>query len=231
MALARSSFEALVHQRQPKPFTERQLFTLDFHGNASDDDATLALTRYDVSLAGFANRTGHWYAFPGYQHRIPVTSTLLPFGNSYQDLIGGLENVPSLLLDHAAWQHAVHVLSAATGNGDDVEELKRALATLKVTTSETTRLKPIRKAVFAGLTIAAEHLPYIEHWYTICSEIHRAEKNGGVWDGPFTELLRERANIHSMEEALHIVHATVNCTMEDLLAAPDHVKLCSLLRR
>lgn len=223
LALGREFRHMAVQRQQPREFAERELMVLDFHGtDPAADKATLALTRYDVSLAGFANRTGHWYAFPGYEDQIPVASTLLPFGNSYRDLIGGLANVPSLPLDHPDWQHAVNVLSShdpATADNVGIEKLKRALATLTVTTCEGTRLKPVSESMSKEKMVAPELLPYIEHRDTICYEIIRAEENGGVWEGPFTELLKEVANIHTLDEALDIVHARVNRTMEELLQA------------
>ena len=60
-------------------------------------------------------------------------ATLLPFGNSYRDLIGGLANLPSLPLGRDPTQRAVHALSVhdpAAAGGDEVEALKRGLAML-----------------------------------------------------------------------------------------------------
>ncbi|TVT97647.1 hypothetical protein EJB05_57097, partial [Eragrostis curvula] len=110
-------------------------------------------------------------------------------------------------------------------NGDeDQEALKRALATLTVVTSEAQRLKPIQETVGMGwqsgdARVAVEHLPYVEHWDTICHEILRAHKNGGVWDGPFTELLKEIANIHSLKEALAVVSAIADRNMQQVFMA------------
>ncbi|CAD6261436.1 unnamed protein product [Miscanthus lutarioriparius] len=59
------------------------------------DKITLALQPHDLSLAGFANGSHHWYAYPGYEHVIR-NSTTLPFGNTYRDLISGQANLPSL---------------------------------------------------------------------------------------------------------------------------------------
>ncbi|KAL6650252.1 hypothetical protein ACP70R_009177 [Stipagrostis hirtigluma subsp. patula] len=189
------------------------------------DEAALAVRTDDRSLAGFANRSGHWHAFPGHGHLLRA-STTLPFGGSYRDLIGGLANLPGLPLGRAPAEHATRVLSgydaAATGD-DDHDALKRALATVTVTTCEAQRLRPIREAVEKGwesgeARVAAEHLPYIEHWDTICYEVIRAHRRG-VWDGPFTELLKETTNIHSKEEALAVVDVLVNRTMAELLQA------------
>ncbi|TVU06908.1 hypothetical protein EJB05_46944, partial [Eragrostis curvula] len=103
------------------------------------------------------------------------------------------------------------------------EALKRALAMLTVVTSEAERLKPILETVDKGWQsgdahISIEHLPYIEHWDTICYEIIHAHKND-VWDRPFTELLKETANINSLDETLAIVNVLTNRTMVDLLEA------------
>ncbi|KAL6646633.1 hypothetical protein ACP70R_015710 [Stipagrostis hirtigluma subsp. patula] len=59
-------------------------------------------------------------------------------------------------------------------------------------TSETQWLKPIRETILEGFEsgearVAVEHLPYIEHWDTICYEVIRADQSG-EWDGPFTVL-------------------------------------------
>ncbi|KAL6646634.1 hypothetical protein ACP70R_015711 [Stipagrostis hirtigluma subsp. patula] len=188
------------------------------------NEAALAVRTDDLSLAGFANRSRHWHAFPGHGHLLSA-STTLPFGGSYRDLIGGLANLPELPLGRASAKHATRVLSAydPAATGDDHDALKRALATLTVTTCEAQRLRPIREAVEKGwgsgeAHVAAEHLPYIEHWDTICYEVIRAHRRG-VWDGPFTELLREKTNINSKEEALAVVDVLVNRTMAELLQA------------
>lgn len=64
-----------------------------------------------------------------------------------------------------------------------------------------TRPKPIKEAVAAGweteARVAAEHLPYIEHWDTMSFEVLRARRTGR-WSGPFTEMLSRSANVHSM---------------------------------
>ncbi|OEL13988.1 hypothetical protein BAE44_0024993 [Dichanthelium oligosanthes] len=176
-----------------------------FQGSADRGIASLALMKHDLSLAGF---------------------TPLPFGNSYRDLIGGLANLPNLPMGRAATLQATDAVASynpATVDDNDVEAVKRALATLTVVTSEGQRLQPISQALAKGwdsgdARVAAEHLPYIEHWDTICYELLRAHKNG-EWDGPFTELLREHTNIKSKEEALSVVGAIANRTLEDLLMA------------
>uniref|UniRef100_A0A0E0NZS2 Uncharacterized protein n=1 Tax=Oryza rufipogon TaxID=4529 RepID=A0A0E0NZS2_ORYRU len=76
-------------------------------------------------------------------------------------------------------------------------------------------LRPIARAVLeasrmgrapAGeqARIADEHLPYIEHWDAMWHELGRWRRRG-EWGGPFTGVLRERANIGSAEEALAVV--------------------------
>ncbi|KAL6885577.1 hypothetical protein ACP4OV_010356 [Aristida adscensionis] len=200
-----------------------------------EDEVSLALPSHDLSLAGFANRSRHWHAFPGHEHLLR-DATPLPFGGSYGDLVGGLANLPTLRLGRAPMLQAIRVLSGydpatiagAGGAGDDgettMEAAKRALAALKVMKSEGMRLRPVREAVEEGwesgeARVAGEHLPYIEHWDTICYELLRAHRNGGVWDGPFTELLRERAGIRGEDDALAVVGVLVNRTMSDLLVA------------
>ncbi|KAJ1269830.1 hypothetical protein BS78_06G008100 [Paspalum vaginatum] len=192
-------------------------------------DATLAIRKHDVSPAGFANGSRHWFAFPGNEHLLPAPCTTLPFGNSYEDLIGGLHNLPGLPVGREPTLQATEVLStthdpAATtagGGDDDHVPLKRALAALKVITTEAMRLKPIRAAVSEGwergTRVAAEHLPYIEHWDTMCYEVILA-KRSGRWLGPFSELLRKSAGIHSLEEALAVVHVLVDRSLQDLVA-------------
>lgn len=207
-----------------------QLLILNLKGR-DGDKTSLAMQPHDLSLAGFSNRSGHWHAFQGHEQILPG-STPLPFGNSYRDLIGGLANLPNLPLGRPATLQATGALSsysppAAAAVDDDnggVEALKRALAVLTVTTSEGQRLQPIRDVLTEGWTsgearVAVEHLPYIEHWDTICYELLRADKNGGVWDGPFTELLRVHANIKSKEEALAVVGVIANRTLQDVLMA------------
>ncbi|WVZ83268.1 hypothetical protein U9M48_030434 [Paspalum notatum var. saurae] len=174
-------------------------------------EATLAIRKHHVAPAGFANRSRHWFAFPGNEHLLPTPCTTLPFGNSYEDLIGGLHNLPGLPIGKEPSLQATEVLCThdpATA-GDHVP-LKRALATLKVITTEAIRLKPIKEAVSKGwegeVRIAAEHLPYIEHWDT-------------MWLGPFNELLRTSAGIHSLEEALAVVDVIVDKSLQDLVEA------------
>ncbi|KAF8749611.1 hypothetical protein HU200_012629 [Digitaria exilis] len=206
-----------------KPFTVIQL-----EGNGQEM-AGLAVMLHDVSLAGFANRSGHWHAFPGHEHLLPG-STPLPFGNSYRDLIGGLANLPNLPLGGPPMVQASSAISgyspATVIDDNDVVAVKRALATLTVMTCEAQRLQPIRDLLLnkgrwesGEARVAVEHLPYIEHWDTICYEIVRAKKNG-VWDGPFTELLKEHANIKNMKEAMAVVgFITTSRTLQDLVVA------------
>ncbi|CAD6261432.1 unnamed protein product [Miscanthus lutarioriparius] len=66
--------------------------------------------------------------------------------------------------------------------------------------------------------LTEQHLRYIEHWDTISFEIIRAHKTG-EWNGPFTELLRKNANIHSKEEALAVVNVVANPTLAQILLA------------
>lgn len=190
-------------------------------------EAALAIQAHDLSLAGFRNRSGHWHMFPGHGHILIASGsepTLLPFGNTYRDLIGGLANLPNLPLGRLAMAQASNAVAGYTSAATVDDDVKRALATLTVTTCEAQRLQPIRDLLTKGwdggeARVAVEHLPYIEHWDTICYEILRAEKNG-VWDGPFTELLREHANIKNKEEALAVVGViTTSRTLQDLVVA------------
>ncbi|CAO2042710.1 unnamed protein product [Urochloa humidicola] len=186
------------------------------------DEAALAVQPHDLSLVAFRNQSSHWHAFPGYGHVLVASkSTLLPFGNTYRDLIGGLANLPSLPLGRALAAWAASVLSSSAAA--DVEALKRALATMKVTDIEAQRLRPVREAVAEGWEsgdgrVAPEHLPYVEHWDTICYELIRARRTG-EWGGPFAELLRERAGIRGEEDALAVVDLVVNRTLPELLMA------------
>ncbi|OEL13253.1 hypothetical protein BAE44_0025724 [Dichanthelium oligosanthes] len=113
---------------------------------------------------------------------------------------------------------------AAAADADAVGALKRALATLKVTTVEAQRLRPVGEAVSKGCEsgeaarVAPEHLPHIALWDTICYELIRARRTGS-WDGPFAELLRASANIRSEEEALAVVNVVVDRTLGELLMA------------
>ncbi|CAN6247855.1 unnamed protein product [Urochloa humidicola] len=230
LASVACSLVMLLEHRQPalpaisSKGNELPFGVFAFHGKGNDM-TKLAMMKHDLSLAGFANRTGHWHVFPGNEHLFPG-STTLPFGNSYRDLIGGLANLPNLPLGRPAMLQATGGLSNYTPANDNgtIEALKRGLAMMTVATSEAQRLQPIRDALAdegwdsGEARVTAEHLPYIEHWDTICYEILRAEKNG-VWDGPFTELLREHANIKSKEEALDIVGAITSCTLSDLMVA------------
>ncbi|KAF8647665.1 hypothetical protein HU200_065302 [Digitaria exilis] len=110
-----------VLKHNDEPFT---IFTL--YSSSGREMASLAMMLDDVSISGFANRTGHWHAFQGHEHHLPG-STPLPFGNSYRDLIGGLPNLPNLPL---GWHAMLHATSAISGygpaTGDDVAAVKRA---------------------------------------------------------------------------------------------------------
>ncbi|KAF8647661.1 hypothetical protein HU200_065298 [Digitaria exilis] len=205
-----------------KPFTVIQL------KGSGHETASLAVMLHDVSLAGFANRSGHWHAFPGHEHLLPG-ATPLPFGNSYRDLIGGLANLPNLPLGGPPMVQASSAISGyspAIADDDEVASVKRGLATLTVMTCEAQRLQLIRDLLLnkgrwesGEARVAVEHLPYIEHWDTICYEIVRAKKNG-VWDGPFTQLLKEHANIKNKEEAMAVVgFVTTSRTLQDLVLA------------
>ncbi|TVT96685.1 hypothetical protein EJB05_58084, partial [Eragrostis curvula] len=218
MTASISSLTTVCHAQSPW----EQLMVFPLQGMDGDEVVRLAMTEYDLSIAGFTNRTGHWHAFPEHVDRIPE-STPLRFDNSYHDLIGGLANLPSLPLGREPVQQATRVLFNHHHDDDDAA-LKRALATLTVITTQGQRLTPIKETLAKGwdtgdARVAVEHLPYIEHWDAICHEIVRAHKNGRVWDGPFTDLLKKLANIHSLEDALSVVSVIGNRTMEHVLTA------------
>ncbi|CAM0951889.1 unnamed protein product [Alopecurus aequalis] len=187
-----------------------------------DDKTSVGVQKYDLSFPGFTDGRGDWHAFPGHEHLF-AASTPLPFGNSYDDLIGGLANLPSVPLGREAMKQAARVLSAHDpATTTDFEPLKRALATLKVIISESMKVQPIRETVSEGWEtesrVAPEHLPYIDHWDTMSYEIIRANRTG-KWDGPFTKMLERSANIHSKEEALAVVDVLMNPDFEQVLMA------------
>jgi len=66
--------------------------------------------------------------------------------------------------------------------------------------------------------LTEQHLRYIEHWDTVSFELIRSNKTG-EWSGPFTELLKKSANIHSMEEALAVVGVIADPTLAQVLMA------------
>ncbi|CAN6275058.1 unnamed protein product [Urochloa humidicola] len=226
LAASRSNYYSAVAaaaatEREPPKLIVLQLLGRD------GDKASLAVQTHDLSLAGFANRTTHWHVFPGHEHVIP-NATILSFGNSYRDLVGGLENLPSLPLGKDPVLDAVHALSGhdpatAAADGDVEVALKRGLATLTVTKCEVLGLTAIKEFVSNGWEsgdahLTQEHLGYIEHWDTMCFELLRAHRTG-VWDGPFTELLKTSANIHSKEDALAVVNVIIDRTLDQLLLA------------
>jgi hypothetical protein len=187
-----------------------------------DDKISVGVEIHDVGIGGFANGRGHWQSFPGHDRLFPG-STPLPFGNSYDDLIGGLANLPDVPLGRDAMQHAAQVMFAYDpATTADHQPLKRALASLKVMLSEAQRLQPIHETVSSGwesgARVKAEHLPYIEHWDTMSYEILRSNRTG-KWDGPFTKMLETRANIRSEEEALAVVKVLLNPSFERVLMA------------
>ncbi|KAF7011250.1 hypothetical protein CFC21_025579 [Triticum aestivum] len=205
------------------PGDRPDLIVLHIHGS-SPPNASVAFQTHDLSFAGFANGGGHWQAFPGLGHLFP-TSTPLTFGSSYDDLIGGLANLPGVPLGRQAMIEAARVLSAYDPSAAavaDVEPVKRALATLKVMLSETQRLQPIHETVSGGWEsesrVAPEHLPYIDHWDTMSYEIIRANRTG-KWNGPFAKMLETQANIRSQEEALAVVRVVLHADFEQVLQA------------
>ncbi|XP_051188286.1 60 kDa jasmonate-induced protein-like [Lolium perenne] len=199
------------------------LIVVNLHGHAPVDGKTsVGMQTHDLSLPGFTNGRGDWQAFPGHEHLF-ATSTPLPFGDSYEELIGGLANLPDVPLGRDAMQHAAQVMFAYDpATTADHQPLKRALASLKVMLSEAQRLQPIHETVSSGwesgARVNAEHLPYIEHWDTMSYEILRSNRTG-KWDGPFTKMLETRANIRSEEEALAVVKVLLNPSFERVLMA------------
>ncbi|KAF7011249.1 hypothetical protein CFC21_025578 [Triticum aestivum] len=188
------------------------------------ESPSVAFQTHDLSFAGFTNGGGHWQAFPGLAHLFP-TSTPLPFGSSYDDLIGGLAKLPGVPLGRQAMADAARVLSAYDPSAaavTDVEPVKRALAALKVMLGEAQRLQPIHETVVRGWEsesrVAPEHLPYIDHWDTISYEIIRANRTG-KWNGPFAKMLETQANIRSQEEALAVVRVLLHADFEQVLEA------------
>uniref|UniRef100_A0ACD5XTN1 Uncharacterized protein n=1 Tax=Avena sativa TaxID=4498 RepID=A0ACD5XTN1_AVESA len=218
--LALAGAVAAAEDERPAAF-----IVVNLRGHAPVDDKTsVGVQRHDLSLPGFTNGRGDWQAFPGHEHLF-ATSTPLPFGNSYDDLIGGLANLPDVPLGRDAMQQAARVLSAYDpATTTDHRPLKRALASLKVMLSEVHRLQPIQETVskgwLTGARVKPEHLPYIDHWDTMFYEIIRTNRTGGKWeDGPFTEMLARSANIRSKEEALAVVDLLLNADFEQVLMA------------
>uniref|UniRef100_A0A0E0GRX7 rRNA N-glycosylase n=2 Tax=Oryza TaxID=4527 RepID=A0A0E0GRX7_ORYNI len=176
---------------------------------------TLAVRMDGLSVAGFANRSGHWHALRGNEHLFRVAAaTPLPFGSSYGDLVGGVKNLPDLPLeeDPATVVISAYDPAAAADDDDDEVELKRALATLTVVICETQRLRPVMDTVLAtggrrrgAARVAAEHLPYIEHWDAMWDELKRWRRTAEWGGGPFAGELRERAKIGSAKEALAVI--------------------------
>ncbi|BAH92314.1 Os03g0683500, partial [Oryza sativa Japonica Group] len=195
---------------------------------------TLAMRVDTIHAAGFANRSGHWHALRGNGHlfdALGLAAARLPFGNTYADLVGGVANLRGLPISMPFTNRAATVLSGydpatAAAGGDGEAALKRALATLTVAIGEAQRLRPVMDTLlFGGLgaRVADEHLPYIEHWDAMWEELTRWRRSGGgAWGGPFTGVLRERANIGSAEDALAVIgvafrdHLLRGATMPDL---------------
>ncbi|OEL15945.1 hypothetical protein BAE44_0023035 [Dichanthelium oligosanthes] len=113
LALAASSTTYSAAAAAAAQHDPPKLIILNLLGH-DGDKASLAVQPHDLSLAGFGNRTNHWHVFPGHEHVIP-DATLLPFSNSYRDLIGGLENLPSLPLGRDPVERAIHALSGHGG--------------------------------------------------------------------------------------------------------------------
>ncbi|BAF12856.2 Os03g0688000 [Oryza sativa Japonica Group] len=176
------------------------LFVVGLTGGLDADElAAVALQGHDLSLAGFANRTRHWHAFRGREGLVPSAASVLPFGgDTYRDLIGGIQNLPGVPLGRDAMVRAARVLSsydpaAFAAEGNEVEELGRALAAVTVMISEAARVKPINETVSSGRT--------------------------GRWDGPFTELLRKDAGIGGAEEAGAVAGVLIDRDLEELQLA------------
>jgi hypothetical protein len=114
-----------------------ELIVINLRGhNPVDDKTSVGMQIHDLSLPGFTNGRGDWQAFKGHEHLFSM-STPLPFGNSYEELIGGLANLPDVPLGQDARQEASRVLSADDpATTTDHQPLKRALASLKVMLSE-----------------------------------------------------------------------------------------------
>ena len=194
---------------------------------SGDGDGTvLAMHRHDISFAGFTNGSHHWHVFRGDEDAIP-NARRLPFRNTYRDLIGGLHHVPGLPLGKAAAARAAGVLASYDPDAEEgTAAVKRAVAALSVMFTQALRLEPIRETVSSGwesgeARVAAEHLPYIEHWDTMSFEVLRWRRTG-EWDGPFTEVLRRRAGIRSAGEALAIAKLLANRSFVQLLQDHSH---------
>uniref|UniRef100_A0A0E0KHH8 rRNA N-glycosidase n=1 Tax=Oryza punctata TaxID=4537 RepID=A0A0E0KHH8_ORYPU len=208
--------ESYLSSDEGPPGGEMMMVDLQDYGSGV---GTLAVRMDGLSVAGFANRSGHWHALRGNDHLFrfrgdrarAATATTLPFGSSYGDLVGGVKNLPDLPLEEDRATVALSAYDPATATADDEEALRRALATLTVVICETQRLQPVMDTVLmrtgrgSGARVAAEHLPYIEHWDAMWHELKRWRRSGGVWGGPFTGELREKANIGSAKEALAVI--------------------------
>ncbi|EAZ28183.1 hypothetical protein OsJ_12156 [Oryza sativa Japonica Group] len=120
-----------------------------------------------------------------------------------------VNNLLGLPLGSPFTSYATVVLSGYDGGGGgEAAAVKRALATLAAVICEGQRLHPILETILTrgrGARVAAEHLPYIEHWDAMWEELKRWRRTGEWGGGPFAGELRERASIGSAEEALAVV--------------------------
>jgi hypothetical protein len=152
-----------------------------------EDEIMVAIRDDNLYVAGFADQTGQWHAFPRFVNLIPG-SIPLPIEDDYVSLlgVGGHTNIPRLTLGRESMLDAIHTLSNYQPSIDN-KVLGKALATVVVTLTETVRLRNIREWVRQGWS-KGTRLPdkvaeEVVHWRRLTCAVLISHKNNGQWWG------------------------------------------------
>ncbi|CAO2143377.1 unnamed protein product [Urochloa humidicola] len=185
----------------------------------------VAIRSDNAYIMGFTNSQGTWFQLSKTGTTYNLVSDkpkMLGFEGHYQELVGGVNNLPNLNLNKyetstaagKLWDHTQKVLS------DDVEDddatinagltLKEAVATLCVVLCEAARFTPIYDVVNEGwdqfnkVSITLDEVEYIKNWGDLSTQLLKWKDNKYTGDADLFKKFSEMG-IQNGKQALDAV--------------------------
>lgn len=200
----------LAPQRQNKKSPSDPMIHLHLTGEY-EDEATIFIAIDDISICGFANKSGDKFILQGHNNFFPDGEHVLSFGREYSDLIrGGVGRLHTVPLGRKSMLHGLHALSwhnPEVGDPDIVnKQAKLGVCRFAMMVSESLRLTPIHDS-FASLfdleTFAShDDCELVQSWGEVSKELLKW-KAFNSWDAGNKKL--RKININDATTALQKV--------------------------
>lgn len=186
----------LAPQRRNKKSPSDPMIHVQLTGE-HEDEATIFLTVDDLSICGFANKSGDKFILKGLNNFFPDGEHVLSFGGDYSDLIrGGVRRLHTVPLGRRSMLHGLHALSWHNPEVGDQhivnQQAKLGVCRFQMMVSESLKLTPIRDsfAPFFDLENFASHedCKLVDSWSDISKELLKF-KAFHSWDAGNKKLL------------------------------------------